>query len=138
MRTNLCRNMKSLFFCNPYHLYRIFCGTMAQMQLCTGIFTEHNISRNNDILHGIRDTRHTKFFCLGIRIHYPSVYHINVLTVCQYRNMIFCCLKHSLAVHFCIHNRFTIFTDCRDSGFYHSLDISKLLAHLSLGDSSNL
>ena len=138
MRTYFRTHFKTLLFCKFDHLDGIRCRTMTQMKLCSGFLTEHNISCDNNILHRIRNARHVKFLCLRIRIHNATVDHIDIFTMCQNRNTVLCCLKHSFTIHLGIHNRLSVFTDRRNSGFNHTLDIRKFLSLLSLRYGSDL
>ena len=128
----------SFFFCQTQHHFTVFCGTMTKMQVASGIFCDQNISCYNSIFHCVTNSRQTKLLGIGIFIHTASVYHMNIFTMCQYRNIHACCNLHRFFINLRIHNRFPILTDRRRTRPNHTFNIRKLLTFHPLSDSSCL
>ena len=102
------------------------------------LFGKKDISRHNAVFHRIRNSRKSKLSGILILIHTASVYQIDIFTVSQHRNIQFLCSDHCLFIQLCIHHRFAVFAQSRDTGFYHSFNIGKFFTFHPFRDRTNL
>ena len=96
---------------------------MAEMQSGSCLLCQQDVSCHDHILNRIADALPAFGFHILICIHDTALYQIDVLTMSQNRDIMRFCDFHGLPVKPGIHNRLSILTDGRRTGFYHALNI---------------
>ena len=121
---------KFFFLCKLNHADAVLCRTMAQMQSCSCFFCQNNVSGSNDIFYCIADSRKSQFSRFCIFIDTASVYHVLVFAMSKHRNIMSGCNFHGFFIQFHVHNRFSVFTDSRNTGLNHAFNIRQFFSFL--------
>ena len=144
MRADFCRHRNAFFFCHPHQVYGSFRGTVAQVQVYSGIFCQKDIPCSDDILHRIGNSRKAKFFRTAAFVHdsvFPGVRiftKVDLLTVGKHFESIFCSKLHRFPIDGRSHDGFSILGNRDASSLRHTFQIRQFFSFFPYCDCSKL
>ena len=108
------------------------------MQRGSRLFCQHNISGNDNIFHSIGNTVHTQFHGFIPLINDTAIHQIDILTMCQNRNVGRRRNLHGFAIEIGVHHTLAILGDGRDTRLDHAGQIRQFLPCHPLSNASRL
>ena len=108
------------------------------MKMYACLKCQNDVSGCDSIFYCIADSRKSQSSGILIIIHTAIPTKINILAVIKKRNATFCCDFHCFSAKCCVHYRFSIFRNSRDSGLCHSPDVCKFRSFLVFCSCSGL